>query len=108
MLRDQKSEFVVKNHTPNRISYWLQLIVQRRRFDDFPFYLQFVEDFLPRLHLLVRISFLSPSAGWHHRTSNQTKRRSGIQEQSSNWFECNNRFISVALRRINEATHLSR
>ncbi len=55
----------------NRISYWLQLIVQRRRFDDFPFYLQFVEDLLPRLHFLVLIPFLSPSAGWHPRTSNR-------------------------------------
>src|SRR6266702_5258618 len=101
MLRDQKSEFVVKNHTPNRISYWLQLIVQRRRFDDFPFHLQFVEDLLPRLHLLVRISFLSPSAGWHHRTSN---RQSAVAAYKNNLRIGLNATIGLSPLRFAEST----
>src|SRR5260370_32923413 len=47
----------------NRISYWLQLIVQRRRFDDFPFYLQLVQDLLPRFQFLVLVTILSATPG---------------------------------------------
>src|SRR6516165_6684390 len=100
----------------NGVCNWLQLVVQRRRFDNFSFGPQFAKDLLTHLnflvlslallivHLLIRRSILcwltlrllglsllflllSRCLVWRTADDCQTERRIRVQEQASNSFE---------------------